>query len=200
VLFILLASFIGVEAFDVPLLRNPTPQLVHAGSLAGLLAVALLAADALLPVPASLVMVALGALFGPVIGTFLALSGRLAMALVGYGIGLRGGPLLSKVVLPDGRERADRLLRRWGAVAVVFTRPIPLVAETVVILAGASSIGWARVGLAALVGSVPEAVLYTLSGAFARGFEEAALVWTSLLILACGFWRATRWAERRLGA
>jgi uncharacterized membrane protein YdjX (TVP38/TMEM64 family) len=153
-----------------------------------LLAVALLTVDAVLPVPASLVMVASGALYGTAPGALLALLGRVLMALAGYAIGQRGGPLVARLVPPDGRDRADGLLRRWAVLAIVVTRPVPLFAETVTILAGASSIGWGRVALAALAGSAPEAVLYAGAGALAHGAEEAARIWVALLLVAGTLW------------
>ena len=198
VLAFLLVGFLVAEAFDFPLLTDPTPWLARGGVLGAILAVALLTVDAVLPVPASLVMVAAGALYGTVTGALLALLGRVLMALVGYAIGQRGGPLVARLVPRDGRDRADGLLQRWGAMAIVVTRPVPLLAETVTILAGASSIGWGRVALAALVGSIPEAVLYAGSGALAHSLEETALIWGALLILACTLWIVGRWADRRL--
>jgi uncharacterized membrane protein YdjX (TVP38/TMEM64 family) len=65
-------------------------------------------------------------------------------------------------------------------------------------MAGASSIGWGRVALAAMVGSVPEAVLYARSGALAHSVEEAARIWLALLILVCTLWIIGRWANRRI--
>ena len=192
VLAFLLVGFLVAEAFDVPLLTDPTPGLARGGVLGAMLAVALLTVDAVLPVPASLVIVASGALYGMVTGALLALLGRVLMALAGYAIGQRGGPLVARLVPPDGRDRADGLLQRWGAMAIVVTRPVPLLAETVTILAGASSIGWSRVALAALVGSVPEAVLYAGSGALVHSIEEAAFIWGALLILACTLWIVRR--------
>jgi uncharacterized membrane protein YdjX (TVP38/TMEM64 family) len=200
VLAFLLVGFLVAEAFDFPLLVDPTPRLAGGGVLGAILAVALITVDAVLPVPASLVIVASGALYGMVTGALLALLGRVLMALAGYAIGQRGGPLIARLVQRDGRDRADELLRRWGPIAIVITRPVPLLAETVTILAGASSIGWGRVALAALVGSVPEAVLYAGSGALTRSVEEAGLVWLALLIVACSFWIVCRWADRRLAA
>ena len=197
VLALLFAGFLVAEAFDAPLLTDPTPELARGGVLGAILTVALLAVDAVLPVPASLVMVASGALYGTVTGALLALLGRVLMALAGYAIGRRGGPLVARLVRGEGRDRADELLRRWGPLAIVVTRPVPLVAETMTILAGASSIGWGRVALAALVGSVPEAVLYAGSGALARGAGEAARIWVGLLVLAGILWIVGRWADHR---
>ena len=54
----------------------------------------------------------------------------------------KGGPLLSRLVPPEERARANDLLDRWGEMAVVATRPVPILAETVAILAGASPKSW----------------------------------------------------------
>jgi uncharacterized membrane protein YdjX (TVP38/TMEM64 family) len=198
VLGLLLVGFLVAEAFDIPLLADPTHRLGQGGVVGAVLVVALLSLDAVLPVPASLVMVASGALYGTVTGVLLALLGRVLMALSGYAIGQRGGPLVARLVPPDGRHRADGLLRRWGTLAIVVTRPVPLLAETTTILAGVSGIGWGRAAAAAFVGSVPEAVLYAGSGALAHGVEDAARIWVALLIVACTLWIVGRWANRRV--
>ena len=84
-----------------------------------------------LPVPFSLVMVAHGALFGVAVGTtLLSVVGSTVAALVGFALGRRGGPLLTRLVPPEERVRADRLLTRWGTLAIIVTRPVPLLAET----------------------------------------------------------------------
>src|SRR6185295_10271489 len=110
VFFLLL--FLVVEALGVPLLTDPTPWMKHGGVLAAVLGVGLLIADVLLPVPSSLVMVAHGALFGVVVGTFLSLLGSVGAALFGFAIGRRGGRFLARVVSPEERTRADYLLGR----------------------------------------------------------------------------------------
>ena len=200
VLAVLLAGFLVAEAVDFPLLADPTARLTRGGVLGAIFAVALLTVDAVLPVPASLVMVASGALYGTLTGILLALLGRVLMALAGYAIGKRGGLLVARLVPHDERDRADGLLRRWGLMAIVLTRPVPLLAETMTILAGVSKIGWGRVALAALVGSVPEAVLYAGSGALAHNVEESVLIWVALLLLAGTLWIIGRWADHRPAA
>src|SRR2546429_2592444 len=124
-----LLVFLGVEALGVPLLTDPTPWMKHGGVLVAALGVGLLIADVLLPVPSSLVMVAHGALFGVVNGTLLSLAGSIGAALFGFAIGRRGGKLLERVITAQERERADDLLKRWGALSIVVTRPVPLLAE-----------------------------------------------------------------------
>lgn len=190
-----LVLFFAVEALGVQLLVDPTPWMQHGGVLAAALGVSLLIADVLLPVPSSLVMVAHGALFGVVIGTLLSLLGSMGAALFGFAIGRRGGKLLECLVTPEERVRADKMLARWGALAVVVTRPVPLLAETVAIMTGASSLGWLRMSLASFAGSLPAALLYALTGAAYANFQSVALMFGATLLVAGSFWLIGRLLE-----
>ncbi len=190
-----LLLFVVVEALGVPLLTDPTPWLSHGGALAAAVGVGLLVADVLLPVPSSLVMVAHGALFGVWVGTLLSLAGSVGAALFGFAIGRRGGGLMERLVSPAERERADGLLRRWGALAIIVTRPVPLLAETVAIMAGTSSLGWGRVTLAALAGSLPPALLYAVTGASVANLQHTTLVFGLVVLIAGAFLLVGRWAE-----
>ena len=195
---IFLALFLLVEAFDITLLKEPSFWLEHAGVLAGFAGVCLLVADVALPVPSSLVMIAHGALFGEVIGTLLSLVGSTGAALAGFAIGRRGGALLPRLVSANERERANRLLTRWGMLAIIVTRPVPLLAETTAIVVGSSPLGWGRVALAALAGSFPGALLYALTGAVAARLQNGVLVFGLVLLVASSFWLVGRWLESRL--
>jgi uncharacterized membrane protein YdjX (TVP38/TMEM64 family) len=191
-LALFLALFFLVEALGIPLLVDPTPWLKQGGVWAAVLGVALLIADVLLPVPSSLVMVAHGALFGVVVGTLLSLLGSTGAAVFGFWIGRRGGKLLERLVTAEEREHANRLLERWGTLAVIVTRPIPLLAETVAIMAGASPLGWSRTALAALAGSLPPAFLYALAGASASQFQNTVLMFVFVVVIAGIFWMIGR--------
>jgi uncharacterized membrane protein YdjX (TVP38/TMEM64 family) len=191
-----LLLFIVVEALGVPLLTDPTPWMGRGGVLAASLGVGLLVADVLLPVPSSLVMVAHGALFGVAVGTLLSLVGSVGAALFGFAVGRRGGRLMERLVTPAERDRADRLLKRWGVLAIIVTRPVPLLAETVAIMAGASSsLGWGRVALASLAGSLPPALLYAITGASVANLQSTTLVFVLVILIAGAFWVFGRWAE-----
>lgn len=187
--------FFIVEALGVPLLSDPTPWMKHGGVLAAALGVGLLIADVLLPVPSSLVMVAHGALFGVVVGTLLSLLGSVGAALFGFAIGRHGGKFLDRVVTPAERSRSNYLLARWGALAIIVTRPIPLLAETVAIMSGASSLGWGTVALASFAGSLPPALLYALTGAAVANFQNTSLVFGVVLMVAGLFWLIGRLLE-----
>jgi uncharacterized membrane protein YdjX (TVP38/TMEM64 family) len=187
-----LALFLVVEALGVPILSDPTPWMRRGGILAATGGVSLLVADVLLPVPSSLVMVAHGALFGVMVGTLLSLAGSLGAGLFGFWLGKRGGRVLERVMSQAERERADRLLKRWGALAIVLTRPVPILAETVAIMAGASSMSLTRVVLAVAAGSLPPALVYALAGAAAATFQSAALIFVFVILAAGFFWMMSR--------
>ena len=186
VLFTIL--FVIVEALGVPLLSDPLPWMRHGGVVAACIGVGLLIADVLLPVPSSIVMVAHGALFGVLWGTILSLLGSVGAAAFGFAIGRRGGALLERVVTPAERARASSILVRWGTLAIIVTRPVPLLAETVAIMAGASSMRWRAMFVASLAGSLPPALLYALTGAAVANLQSTALMFGVVLLVAGVFW------------
>ena len=190
-----LLLFLFVEALGVPLLTDPSPWLKQRSVLAATIGVGLLVGDVLLPVPSSLVMVAHGALFGIVGGTLLSLAGSVGAALFGFAIGRRGGRIFERLVTPEERARADELLRRWGMLAIIVTRPVPLLAETVAIVAGTSSLGWGRTMLAAFAGSLPPALLYAITGAAAVNLQNTTLVFVAVILIAVCFWIVGRRVE-----
>ena len=197
-LALFLMLFLLVEALHIPILTDPSRWLERGGLWAALLGVGLLIADIVLPVPSSLVMIAHGALFGVVMGSLLSLIGSVGAAAAGFAIGRRGGSLLDRMVRAEERARVDRLLTRWGALAIVLSRPVPLLAETVAIMAGASPMSWKRAILASIAGSFPPAVLYALTGSVAASFESGALMFTFVLLVSGSFWLISRWVEPRM--
>ena len=184
-----LAVFLVAEVFAVPLLEDPASWLPGGGVLAGVAGVGLLTADVVLPVPSSLVMVVHGALFGVVIGAALSLLGGMGSALAGYGLGRVGGPPLLRSVCSEAeRDRADLLVRRWGLLAVAATRPVPLLAETVAVVAGASCLGPVRTTVAAAAGSLPGAVLYSVAGSLDVGAPSGLVVFAVVSAIAASLW------------
>ncbi|HWM92357.1 MAG TPA: VTT domain-containing protein [Thermoanaerobaculia bacterium] len=190
---IFLALFGLVQALDIAFLADPGPWLSESGRWgAAATGVALLVADVFLPVPASLIMVAHGALFGVAGGTLLSLAGGMAAASVGFAFGRWGSASLHRWVPEDERRRADALLRQWGDLAIVVTRPIPILAESVAILAGTSPLGWRRFLLASAAGTLPAALLYALTGATAARLDSAFLMFGLVMLVAALVWLGGR--------
>lgn len=183
-----LASFLLVEAFEIPIVHDPAPWLQKADLWAGMIGVGLLIADVALPIPSSLVMIAHGALFGMVGGTALSLIGSTGASMVGFALGRRAGPLIVQHVPPEEHARATAYLERWGVLALIVSRPVPLLAETVAILAGASSVGWGRALLAAIVGSLPSSLVYAIAGATVAQLDYGPLIAAILVPMAGGVW------------
>lgn len=182
----LVVAFAVVEATGVPVLTEPGAAMSGGGVAAALVGVGLLVGDVVLPVPSSLVMLAHGALFGVVLGALLSLVGTVGAALAGVWIGRRGERLLG--VPAADRRRAQELVDRWGVVAVVATRPVPVLAEATAVMAGAAGASPLRVSVAAAAGGLPAALLYALAGSLVVNAVSGAAVFVAVLVLAAVFW------------
>ena len=82
---------------------------------------------------------------------------------------------------------------------MVLTRPIPLLAETVAIMAGASPLSWGRMALAALVGSLPPALLYALTGAAVANLQSTSLMFGVVMLVTGLFWLIGRLIDSYVG-
>ena len=193
-----LVAMVGVvlaEAFDVSLLVEPTEHMSGRGVAAGV-GVALLVADVVLPVPSSVVMLAHGALFGVVPGALLSLLGRAGNAVAGVLLGRGAGRALGR----HGQRRAGRgaeLVERWGLGAVILTRPLPVLAESTLVAAATMGLPPVPVVLAAVLGAVPEAVLYAVAGNVAETYASAAVVFVAAIVLAGAVWAVSARKARR---
>lgn len=185
---IFLGLFAAAKALGLPLLTDPGPWLSKGGALAAAVGFLLLVGDVLLPVPTSLVMIAHGALFGVLWGTLLSLAGAMGASAFGFALGRRGGRLMERVASSEERRRADALFDRWGDIAVVASRPVPVLAETLAVVAGTTRLSWRRFLLASLGGSVPAALLYALTGATAATLDNTLLVFGLVILVAGLFW------------
>jgi uncharacterized membrane protein YdjX (TVP38/TMEM64 family) len=184
----LLLMFFAASAAGFSLEEDPKPLHQLAAPAAALFSVALLVSDVVLPVPSSLVMIANGALFGVPLGALLSLIGTVGCSVAGFAIGRAGTSTIRRIVTGGEHERASALLARWGVVAIAVTRPVPILAETISILAGSSSLGWGASTLAAVAGSIVPSLAYAWAGAHARGVGNHALVFGGVLAVTGLLW------------
>lgn len=190
VFFILL--FLIINALNVRILIDPTPWMAGRSWQVALIGVGLLVVDVLLPVPSSLVMIAHGMLFGILWGTLLSWVGSVGATLAGFAIGRRGGKLMDRSLSRHEKERADVLLRRWGGLAIIVTRPVPVLAETTAIIAGSTAMSWRMTLISAAAGSFPPALVYAVVGAKATSINQGLLIFLLGVLLAGLFWLAGR--------
>lgn len=169
----------------------------ESGVLAAITGVGLLIADALLPVPSSLIMIVHGKLFGVATGALLSLLGSVGSAMAAFAIGRAGTNGIRRLVMPDEHDRASALLARWGVAAVAVTRPVPILAETVAILAGGSRLTWMQTALAAAAGSVLPATLYAWAGAHAQSANHALIFGGVIVVTFALGWFGSRKERRR---
>jgi uncharacterized membrane protein YdjX (TVP38/TMEM64 family) len=181
------------EAMGVPLLTDPGPLLRSASIATAVIGIALLIADVVLPVPSSVIMFAFGAAFGLWTGAMLSMIGAVGASLTGFALGRGGRDAVRRFVHDDEFNRASLLLDRWGTLAVIATRPVPILAETTAILAGASRIGWFRMTLLSTIGSLAPAILYAWAGSSAGRPVEGIIVFLIVLAFSGAMW----WIGRR---
>jgi len=91
--------------------------------------------------------------------------------IVGYFIGLRGGPLVldrpnSRLFRPEYVERTQRFFDRFGWATVFLARFVPIVRTVVTVLAGVTRMPFARYLASSIIGGI---------------------VWTEVMILG-GYW------------
>lgn len=114
----------------------------------------LLAVDALLPIPSSIVGTLLGARLGFLAGFLAALIGMMTGQVLAYAA--------SRWML---RNREQTLPAAPTLVAVFLSRPVPVLAEAVAIAAGAARVSWPQFLLACGAGNVIYAGALALNGA-----------------------------------
>ena len=158
----------GMEQFARTLLTGPASD-----GLAMVAAGALLAGDAVLPTPSSVVATLLATKVGFWPAALVNAAALSVAAAAGYGLGRVGGTGLERVRrgLPPGFAA---WVRRHGLVAVLLCRPVPVLSEASLVLAGA-----------------------------ARADPRPLLVWCTVLQTALGFayaFAGSGWGQGRVDA
>jgi uncharacterized membrane protein YdjX (TVP38/TMEM64 family) len=158
--------------------------MARAGTGGGAIAVVtLLAADLFLPIPSSLIMVLSGAVFGVLWGSVFSLIGSIGGEWLGFELVRRyGRRASSKMVGDDELERLSRVFARHGAAVVVVTRALPVVMETMSVVAGLSKMNRGSFLVASLLGTAPIVVVYAYAGTVTR--RTGSLVPAVIMLIA----------------
>jgi uncharacterized membrane protein YdjX (TVP38/TMEM64 family) len=129
--------------------------------------VALIWSDLVLPVPQTVVIAALGMLYGPLLGALLGSVGLVTGGLLAYALMRTSARRFVRRLVPRrSLQRMDQLFDRAGAWAIVLTRALPYsLSEAMVFLAGLAKMPAGKVVAALIAGSVPAAVVFALIGA-----------------------------------
>ena len=130
-----------------------------------------------------------GRLFGMAGGSLVSLLGSLAGGLVAFLLGRSGKAMLDRRIASAERARAEAFLNRWGLMALVLSRPLPVLAESVAVVAAAMGMPPGRFALGILAGTLPLALLYAAAGAWAQGWASGFLVFAVVIAISGLFWR-----------
>ena len=165
---------------------------------AAAVAALLLAGDILLPVPSSILGVALGALVGVVWGTLVGAAAMTVGSLVGLWLGrsLGAAPLKRWVGDEDYRWISGELAGR-GLWVVVACRPVPVLAEASVIVAGAAGTPPARTLAALALANTGVSLVYAASGAVAMSEASLVLAFVAALVVPGAAWLIATLFRRR---
>jgi len=195
--FILLALVMALILIPFLLLEQPMTALMtdtlmaargHA-VLAGAAIALILLVDILLPVPSSLVSGFAGAALGFWGGAFAIWLGMSGGCLLGYGLGRSAGhAAMRRVVGPEETERARRMLSGAGGVALVVTRAVPVLAETLVLGAGAARMPLGPFLLLTGAANLAVALAYAAVGALALSADSFLLFFFGLAALPAVSW------------
>ena len=131
------------------------------------LAVALISADIILPIPQTAVIAALGILYGPLYGGLLGSLGLILGGFLGYGLMLTTARRCARRFAGHRRLlEMQSLFDRSGTWAIILTRSLPYsLAEIVILLAGLARMPIGKFSTALIIGSVPTAFAFAAMGA-----------------------------------
>lgn len=164
--------------------------MANAGWPAATIVIGLLAIDIFIPVPSSIVMVLSGAVFGVWWGALLAFLGSIGGEWLGFELARRyGAAWFSRFIGDeDERRRLNRILATHGAAAVVVTRALPIVMETMSVVAGLSAMTRRTFLLASAIGTAPIVIVYAYAGAASRETGSLVPAIVILIAVAAGGW------------
>lgn len=163
--------------------------------------VALLVADVVLPVPSSLVAIALCWSLGPLAGGAAVAVGGLLSFASGYGMGrLLPEPRLRRWIGEALWDRVRDRARHRAAWWIVLTRPLPVLAELSAVLAGVWRLPVGPALAQAGAASIALGALYGGSAWLGARTPGALATFAVLLLLPMAFWATHRWWLRRLAS
>ncbi len=132
---------------------------------AWLAAMGLLLADLLLPVPATGIMAALGAIYGVWLGATIGAAGSALAGLTGYSLARLAGKRGIRFIASDQEiARFGALAEQWGGVGIIISRAMPILPEVLSVLAGLAQMSFRRFLPALLLGTIPTAILFAYIG------------------------------------
>jgi uncharacterized membrane protein YdjX (TVP38/TMEM64 family) len=166
------------------------------GLFAWAIAMLLLVADLVLPIPATSVMGALGSFYGPWLGGLIGGLGSTGAGMVGYLLcRYLGRIIVGKLVTAEEMSRAKRFIDQNGGLAVAMSRWLPVLPEAVSCLAGISRMRFGLFVTSLSLGSFTMAFTFAAIGTSASDPLTSAIL-CALIPLALWIPLRSLFAER----
>lgn len=159
--------------------------------MAGLLLVALLASDIVLPIPSSLASVACGLALGFWGGMLASFTGMMISTVLGYTLGYVASPATTKLTGKAELEQMRVFYDRFGIWMLLALRPVPMFAEMSVLFSGLARESFPRVLWVTALGNLTVSFVYAAIGAWGKRSDSffpafaASIAVSGLVLLIC---------------
>ncbi|MBJ06234.1 MAG: hypothetical protein CMO40_03825 [Verrucomicrobiaceae bacterium] len=139
--------------------------------------IALLVSDLVLPVPGTIVMSALGYIYGPWLGGGLAVAGSMLSGILAYGVCWKiGRPAAEWIAGREDLAKGEAIFGgRAGGWLVALSRWLPILPEVIACLAGMVRMPCQRFVVALACGSLPLGFIFAAIGQWAHQYPGPAL-------------------------
>lgn len=157
----------------------------------------LLWGDLVLPIPGTVVISALGYIYGTLLGGWIASAGLIAAGLTGYGVGRLCGEKTARRWLGDRDfQMGHDLFARGGGWLVAVSRALPILPEVVSCTAGLVGMPFRQFVTSLVLGSLPMGFVFAWIGRAGRELPSLGLVLS--LVLPALLWAVAVWIRKRL--
>lgn len=180
IIIVMFLLFENMEQYFTDLLKGSSNQKIIY-SLVSFLA---LTSDIVLPVPSSIVMYSNGFVLGLMRGMALSLSSVMVGALFGYYL----GKFTSLGLKAKEDQKADLFLNKYGAIAILVSRGIPIFSESICIVCGYNKMKLKYYLLLNLIGYIPICILYAYCGSIGYDKESFLISFGCSMVIAALFY------------
>jgi len=183
VALLIITSFVIFRDMEV-YFTEKLHALVSNKPLFAILSFLILLSDIVLPVPSSIVMYLNGFALGVAGGALLSIAALMISATLGYMIGS---------ISSRGKKIADEtnsgfLISKYGAIAILMTRGIPVLSESICIVCGYQRIPFRNYLILNLIGYLPLCILYASFGHWGFNKDMFLLSFSAAIVVSALFW------------
>lgn len=178
-------------------LEGSVAYLQKSGPYAWLAAWLLLLSDIVMPIPGTVVMSALGYIYGTLVGGLLAAAGSMMAGLAAYGACRLMGERAARWILGEkDYQRGHQWFDNGGGWLVCLSRALPILPEVVACTAGLVRMPFKRFVIALACGSLPMGFVFAAIGS--AGHDTPGLAMTLSLAFPAVLWTVARLLIGRL--